>query len=179
MVLKKTISLIALFQMAVLFVSFYSCTFFVNFEVAFISSMLILLGSMYSYSKLIQKRLDSGMYDESEADEVDKIDDPYDLYSETIATPPPEDVKAMIKEEKARLKVNTMKNVKTASPALVSAFRLVPYLFLVLGFIVLKNKEILSLLPYLVGLGFGIVAGFFVGKVSFKAPLHNEVEVTS
>lgn len=164
--LKKTISLIALFQMGVILTSLYSYPFFINFEVAFISALLILLGSMYSYAKLVHKRLDSGMYDLNENDDIDKIDDPYDLYSADVQTPP-EDVKTMIKEEKARLKVNTMKNVKTASPALVSMFRLVPYIFLVLGFIGLKNNEFLLLLPYLTGLGFGIIAGFFIGKMSF------------
>jgi len=168
MVLKKTISLIALLQMSVLLLSFYSVDFFINFEVALISSVLIMFGSMYSYSKLVQKRLDSGMYDMSDSDDIDKLDDPYDLYSEAVEDEtPPEDVKSMIKEEKARLKVNTVKNFKTASPALISVFRLLPYLFLVMGFMALNNNEMLLLVPYLTGLGFGVVVGLFIGKLFF------------
>ena len=167
MVQKKTISLFVLLQMGILLLALYNRNFFINFEVAFVSAILILLGSMYSYSRLVQKRLDSGMYDISENDDIEKIDDPYDLYSEDVEETPPEDMKAMIKEEKARLKVHTMKNVKSASPALVSAFRLVPYVILVLGFIALKNKAILELWPYLIGLGFGIISGFFIGKSYF------------
>ena len=75
----------------------------------------------------------------------------------------------VVKEEKARLKANksTIKNTAKSAPALVSIFRVVPYLFLVLGFIGLKNNNLLSLLPFLVGLGFGIIMGYMLGRAFF------------
>jgi uncharacterized protein YebE (UPF0316 family) len=79
------------------------------------------------------------------------------------------DLKTVVKEEKERLKSqkNTLKNTAKSAPALISIFRVVPYLFLVLGFIGLKNNELLSLVPFLIGLGVGIVVGFFMGRSLF------------
>ncbi len=46
----------------------------------------------------------------------------------------------------------------------VSLFRLVPYLFLVLGFIALKNNELLDLTIYMPALLVGIVLGSITSK---------------
>ena len=46
----------------------------------------------------------------------------------------------------------------------VSLFRLVPYLFLVLGFIALKNNELLDIAIYLPSLLVGIVVGSIASK---------------
>ena len=46
----------------------------------------------------------------------------------------------------------------------VSAFRLVPYAFLIIGFIALKNNNILMLSYYLPSLLLGIVVGSLVSK---------------
>ena len=75
----------------------------------------------------------------------------------------------MIKEEKARLKANkaTVKNVTKSTPALLSVYRLVPYGVLVLGFIALKNNNMLLLWYFLPGLAAGIVAGFMSGKALY------------
>jgi hypothetical protein len=159
----------ALILVQVLIVSlwFYSFEFFINFEIAWLSAFLIMLGSMYSYHSLVKKRVET--YEANlERDVIDKIDDPYDLYSED--TPHDEndaepDIKEVIKEEKARLKANKVNGIKTGAPATLSFFRLLPYFFLVIGFAALKNNELLMILPYLLGLGVGIVSAFFVGKI--------------
>ena len=165
----KAIKILALFQGALLLLWLVSFELFINAEVAFFSAFFIMMGSMYSYSRLVNKRLAAG---EGGNDEMlEKIDDPYDLYDEgpIAEQPSPEDVdiKAVIKEEKKRLKANTGKNVKTTAPAMVSLFRLVPYIFLVLGFIGLKNNDLLALWPYLIALGVGVVAGLMTGKSLF------------
>ena len=46
----------------------------------------------------------------------------------------------------------------------VSAFRLVPYMFLVLGFIALNNNLLLEIWIYLPSLLVGIIAGSVVSK---------------
>lgn len=144
---------------------------FINAQVAFLSAFLILLGSMYSYRRLVQRSLenDTAVH---QGDLVDNIDDPYDLYSEDEPSDEADDgrsLKAVIKDEKARLKSNkaTVKNVSKATPALLSIYRLVPYGLLVLGFIALKNNGILLLWYFLPGLAAGIVAGFMSGKALF------------
>ncbi|HHH73128.1 MAG TPA: hypothetical protein ENL04_04835 [Sulfuricurvum sp.] len=139
-----------------------------NAQVAFVSAFLILLGSMYSYRRLVMQNLqnDTVMHQD---DLVDKIDDPYDLYSETEEREDDRPLKEVIKEEKARLKANkaTAKNVSKSTPALLSVYRLVPYAVLVLGFIALKNNGMLELGYFLPGLAAGIAAGYFSGKALF------------
>ncbi len=135
---------------------------YINFEIAFLSSLSIILGSMYSYSNLINKSVHSGETPLSE-DLIESIDDPYDLYSEEIAYDENMKLKEIIKQEKKRIKGNSIKNLKVGSGALVSWYRIVPYIFLIIGFIGLNNNQFLSLLPYLSGLGVGIVGGYFTG----------------
>jgi len=168
---QKTIKIAVLSELLVLGIWLYSYEFFINFQIAFISSALILLGSTYSYKRLVDRRVAS----EERPDDVDlveRIDDPFDLYSEEItmdnASADEEvDIKALVKEEKKRIKVQNVKNTAKSTPALLSLFRLVPYLFLVLGFIALKNNGLLSLIPYLIGLGVGILLGLHMGRALF------------
>lgn len=166
-VLIKAIKSLLLFQLALLGLWLLSFELFINAEVAFFSSLSVMLGSMYSYYRLVNTRLQNEGAPNEEL--LEKIDDPYDLYDEAPAPEPDAevDIKALIKEEKKRLRANTGKNVKSAAPAMVSLYRLIPYLLLVLGFIGLKNNGALALWPYLLGLGAGIIAGFFIGKGVF------------
>ncbi len=168
---KSTIKLFLISEAAIFAMWLYSYAFFINFQVAFLASVLILLGSTYSYKRLVERRVASEERPD-DTDLIDKIDDPFDLYSDTIVSenaPEDVDLKAVVKEEKKRLKEQkqTLKNTAKSAPALISIFRVVPYLFLVLGFIGLKNNELLSLIPFLVGLGAGIVVGLFMGRSLF------------
>jgi len=143
---------------------------FLNAQTAFVSAFVILLGSMYSYRKMVQRGLENGAAVHRE-DLVEKIDDPYDLYGEDeTAVPEARPLKEVISEEKARLKANraTVKNVSKSAPALLSVYRLVPYGVLVLGFIALKNNNMLALGYYLPGLAAGIAAGFLSGRALFS-----------
>lgn len=168
--LRSTISPFLIAHFALYGLLAVSKTAFVNAQVAFVSAFLILLGSMYSYRNLVRRNLENGIQTDL-ADTVDKIDDPYDLYDDE-AHPADADqrpLKEVIREEKARLKANkhTVKNVSKTAPALLSIYRLVPYGVLVLGFIALKNNEMLALWYYLPGLAVGVVSGFFSGKALF------------
>jgi len=169
---KKTIKLFLVAEALIFGLWLYSYAFFINFQVAFLASVLILLGSTYSYKRLVDRRVASEERPD-DTDLIEKIDDPFDLYSEEITTKALNeeelDLKTVVKEEKARLKgqKNTIKNTAKSTPALVSIFRVVPYLVLVLGFIGLKNNGLLALTPFLTGLGVGIIVGFFMGKGLF------------
>ncbi len=170
--MKRTIKLFIFSEIAIFSLWLYSYTFFLNFQIAFLSSVLILLGSTYSYKRLVDSRVASEDRPD-DTDLVDKLDDPFDLYSEEISSEPMDaedlDLKTVVQEEKKRLKENkqTLKNTAKSTPALVSIFRVVPYLFLVLGFIGLNNNGLLSLVPFLVGLGVGVVVGLFMGRALF------------
>ena len=169
--MKRTIKLFLVSEVAIFAMWLYSYAFFINFQIAFLASVFILLGSTYSYKRLVERRVDSEDRPD-DTDLIDKIDDPFDLYSEEISASVVEedvDLKAVVKEEKQRLKENkqTIKNTAKSAPALVSIFRVVPYIFLVLGFIGLNNNGLLSLVPFLIGLGFGVVVGLFMGRSLF------------
>jgi len=136
-----------------------------SFIVALLSSMLIVLGSLYAYRNMIQSRV--GDVDVSDTkDAIDMMDDPYDLYEEEREQEIT-DIKAMIKEEKARQKGNILKNTTQNASAMVSIYRLLPYGFLIIGFIALKNSDSLSILPYLIGLAAGMPLGYLLAKKLF------------
>jgi hypothetical protein len=136
-----------------------------SFIVATLSSMLIVIGSLYAYRNMIQSRVENSEIDDFK-DAIDEMDDPYDLYEEEREEEIT-DIKQMIKEEKARQKGNVLKNTTQNASAMVSIYRLLPYAFLILGFIGLKNSNTLSILPYLVGLAAGMPLGYWIAKKLF------------
>ncbi len=156
------IKIFLLLQVAILALLVFSFQTYINFEIAFLSAMTVMLGSMYSYSRLVNNRVGAGDTPLS-VDVIDTIEDPFDLYSENEPYDKNMELKDVIKEEKKRIKSQPIKNAAIGSGALVSAYRLVPYLFLVVGFIGLNNNQLLSLFPYLSGLGIGVIGGYFTG----------------
>jgi hypothetical protein len=139
-----------------------SVSVFASFEVAMLSTAMITLGSLYSYRNMIRSKV--GEIDvDGYKDTIDSMDDPYDLYEEERELEIT-DVKEMIKEEKKHQKQATMENTVKNISAMVSVYRLLPYAFFVIGFIVLQNNHMLQLLAYLVGLAYGIVMGYLLAR---------------
>jgi hypothetical protein len=145
---------------------------FINFDIALLSAFFIMLGSMYSYHSLVQKRVDEYDHEEQKDDIIEKMEDPYDLYSPEIdqnQNIDDIDIRAVIKEEKQRLKSKSaFRGVAKASPALFSIYRVIPYALLIFGFIGLKNNELLLIFPYLMGIGAGVIAAYLIGKTIFS-----------
>jgi hypothetical protein len=132
-----------------------------------------MLGSMFAYKRMVDKKVESDHFEEKR-DELDEIDDPHGLYDdEPLNEAPYEelDLKQIVKDEKKKIKILNFRSIKEGSSAGFSAFRLVPYVFLVLGFIALKNNELLSIAVYLPSLLFGIVVGYISGKNIFSLKL--------
>jgi hypothetical protein len=158
-----------LFQ-GLLFVSYlFSAEIFANVETAFLSALSIIVGASYAYKRMVVAKVESGEYVE-ERDLLDKIEDPHELYDgKEINEAPPEELslKEIVKEEKAKVKPLNVKNMKYGVKGGVSLFRLIPYLFLILGFIALKNNNILDLWYYLPSLFIGIIAGSLISKEVF------------
>ncbi|OHD87173.1 MAG: hypothetical protein A2Y52_05095 [Sulfuricurvum sp. RIFCSPLOWO2_02_43_6] len=146
-----------------------SVALYANFSVAMFTSMAIVMGSLYSYRNMIQNRIGDADVEDTK-DAIDMMDDPYDLYEEERESEIT-DIKQMIKEEKARQKSNIVQNTTKNATALVSIYRLIPYAFLVLGFIALENNHSLEILPYLVGLAAGIPIGYLLAKKLFISEL--------
>jgi hypothetical protein len=132
-------------------------TWLLNTQVAFASSLLITIGSYLGYKRNIEKRVENIDPDTllDTPDTIDKLDDPYDLYSECKINEEElskEDIKIILKEEKSKLKnqsniKNTMKSFGGAS----SLYRLVGYGSLVGGFFYLNNNQLLEPISYLAG----------------------------
>lgn len=163
---KKTISIILGVEILIFITFFYSQKIFLNIEIAFLSALLIILGSSYAYRKMIQNKVDSEQF-EDERDLLDKIDDPHELYDnkEPSDTPVEDlDLKQIVKEEKAKIKTLSMSSAKHGVRGSLSILRIVPYVMLALGFIALQNNGLLDLKYYLPSLLVGIVTGAIVSK---------------
>lgn len=165
-IVKKTIKIIGVVELLILSTTLISFNFFINLQVAFLSSFFIIAGSAYAYKKMINSGVALENIDEKK-DILDEIEDPYELYDETPINETPADeldLKAIVIEEKKKIKILNLKEIKKGSKAGISLYRLVPYLFLILGFIALKNNELLDISIYLPSLLIGIIAGYFVSK---------------
>ena len=152
------------FELVVIATYALSPVLFLNLQTAFLSSFLVIVASGYTHKKLVKSRVKEGIYEDSR-DPFEKIDDPYELFEEKDEQNIDEaDLKAIFKEEKKKIKPFGLKNLKTGARTSFSLFRLGAYLFLIFGFIALKNNGILNVSIYLPSLGVGIVAGYLFIK---------------
>jgi len=127
-----------------------------NTQIGFISATLIMVASVISYRRMVNTRVEHGIVtlDDSK-DVIDKLEDPYDLYSEEITESEEEqDLAEVVKEEKKKAKENrrslgqTLKDTKAA----LSLYRLGAYALLILGFMFLNRQDLLHIPSYLFAL---------------------------
>lgn len=157
-------------ELLILGILLFSFGAFINIEVAFLSSFLIIMGSSYTYAKMVDNTITSDSFEE-QRDLLDKIEDPYELYDENekqVALGDDVDFKAIVAEEKKKIKTFNSQGIKYGTKGGFSLFRLLPYLFLILGFIALKNNNLLDLWFYMPSLFLGIVVGYLVSKRVFN-----------
>lgn len=167
---KKVISIFFIVQIFILATYFYSLAVFANIEVAFLSAFLVIVGASFAYKKMVHSQLDNENF-EDKRDILDEIEDPHELYDDVAineANADELDLKTIVKEEKAKIKTFSMKSMKYGARGTVSLYRIAPYIFLILGFIALKNNELLDLRFYLPSLALGIVVGSIVSKKSLS-----------
>jgi hypothetical protein len=116
---------------------------------------------------MIENQVEAKNIEDGKRDLLDSIEDPYELYddSEINNSPADElDLKEIVKEEKSKIKTFSFDSAKYGARGSVSLFRLLPYLFLVLGFIALKNHEVLDIAIYLPSILVGIIIGSITSK---------------
>lgn len=163
--IKKTALFIVLLHVPIALLLVISEAVFASFEIAMLSGAMITMGSLYAYRNMIHAKV--GEVEVSDhKDSIDVLDDPYDLYDDErdleIA-----DVKAVIKDQKQLQKKAILENTVKNGSALISIYRVIPYVFFALGFIALQNNHMLHLLAYLIGLGYGIVIGYLISREWF------------
>lgn len=128
-----------------------------NTQIGFISATLVMIASMISYRRMVNARVEHNVItmDDSK-DVIDKLEDPYDLYSEEVTEEEAEqDLRQTVKEEKKKLKENrrTLFQVLKDTKAALSLYRLGAYAFLILGFLYLNRHGLLHIPSYIVALG--------------------------
>jgi len=146
-----------------------------NIQVAFFSSLFITIASFFSYKKNVQNRLEN--FDNStilnkDRDEIDKIDDSYDLYSEYKEVSKDElntqKIKEIINKEKGKLKRNFFKNTLFSMGGFLSIYRILGYICLVFGFFSLANNNIFVPLAFIIGLSIVPIGVLFSKLIKTK-----------
>lgn len=168
--IQKAILYIGIGELIVISSIFTSTAVYMNVQMAFLSSLFVILGSSYAYKRMVIQKVDADEV-EDQRDLLDEIEDPHGLYDELeINNAPAEDLdlKAIVKEERAKIKTVSVESVKHGVRGASSFFRLVPYVFLILGFISLENNELLDISIYLPSLLLGIIVGSVSAKELFK-----------
>lgn len=164
--MKKAINIVLLVEILIVLSNFISFDFFINLQIAFLSSFFVIIGASYAYKRMVLLDVELNNINEKR-DFLDELEDPHELYSEqTVNDTNAEelDLKEIVKEEKKKIKILNIKDIKKSSRANFSLFRLVPYIFLILGFIALKNNELLNISIYLPSLLLGIIVGYIISK---------------
>ncbi len=124
-------------------------------QIGFFTSTLVIAASMASYRRMIEKRLEYGAVPvEDERDKLDKIDDPYDLYSDEVIAEEKElsreEFVEVVNEEKEKQKANrrSISEVIKDTRAFLSFYRIGAYGLLILGFFYLNRNDYLHIPSY-------------------------------
>jgi len=117
-----------------------------NTQIAFISSLFIIIGSYQGYKQNIQKQInniDTALANNT-PDTINKLEDPFDLYDENSGD------EVIDKKPKYNIK-QTAKNTIKSFGAFSSLYRVVGYGVLLVGFFYLNNNHLLDPISYFVG----------------------------
>jgi len=162
----RNIKILLFIELSIIGIYFFDKIIFFNIQIAALSAFLVIVATNYTHKRIVRSRVESGMYQDN--DPLDKIDDPYELYEkdeEEIQEDVSQiDLKAVLQEEKRRMKMMRAKGFKEGIRGSFSLWRLGAYCFLIFGFIALKNNGILHIGAYLPALLIGIIAGYFASK---------------
>ena len=153
MINTKILKVLIAVDIAIIAISilFFDTQVLYNTQIGFITSSLVMAGSILSYRNMVNKRVEANIiiFDDSK-DVIDEIEDPYELYDE-----PNKDKKdeiQEIKEDEEEPKRTTYQSIKDASSAL-SMYRLTAYIILILGFMYLNRHGLLHIPSYIISLG--------------------------
>ena len=125
----------------------------INTQIAFFSSLIVTVGSFIGYQKNVQLRASEHINEDDTYDELDKMDDKYDLYSPQIEELKVnlEPTKEEIQEAMKPIKQNYFANFKSGFSGMASLYRLFGYVGLIVGFFYLNNNGILHVYSYVFG----------------------------
>lgn len=119
---------------------------FLNSQVAYLSSFMVVLASIYSYAQMVKAGVENEIITTSNEELLEKIEDPHALYDDD--TSHSEQVQNDEDEEKPISTIEAMKKNK----AYVSFYRIGAYAILVLGLFYLQSIKIFHMPSYMFGL---------------------------
>lgn len=119
---------------------------FFNTQIAYLSSLMVVLASMYSYAQMVKVGVENDIVTTSNDELLDKIEDPHDLYDENV-----NDSEQFQNDEDEEKPISTIEAMKK-NKAYVSLYRIGAYAILVLGFLYLQNIKIFHMPSYMFGL---------------------------
>lgn len=131
--------------MQIIFAALYlfgGAAWFLNAQVGFFSSFLIIIGSFFGYKKMVNYKV--SMYG-NEPDIIDKMEDPYGIWDDED-TPPKEN-----ENTKTILAKTAVKNTKTTVKGFFSPYRIASYALFLILFLILIKSGTLALVPFLSG----------------------------
>jgi len=155
---RKILTVLVTVDVLLILVSiiFFDMKVLYNTQIGYITAALVMVASILSYRRMVNARVKHNIVtmDDSK-DVIDKLEDPYDLYSEDAIEDEEIDFVQTVKEEKKKLKENrrtvyqTIKDTKAA----LSIYRLGAYAVLILGFLYLNRHDMLHIPSYIISLG--------------------------
>jgi hypothetical protein len=150
----KTLLIVNLMAIVLIFL-FFNSELLYAFEIGFLSSALVVGASLFSYRRMVENRVEEKIVtlDDSK-DVIDKLEDPYDLYSEEIQEGD-KTLQELVKDERKKLKSNrrSLFEMLKDTKAALSVYRLGAYVILVLGFLYLNRHGLLHIPTYIIALG--------------------------
>ena len=143
---------------------FISNSFFISSQISFFASLIILTASFFAYKNRINSRLENAREEIlAKIEEEDEEDD------EIL---PQNEVKEFsLKDEKARLKKQKFSFKDRSFVAAFMPYRLMAYAALFLGFLFLRNENLLNVSGFLVGLAPMPIGAFIFGIMQNKHSL--------
>ena len=136
-----------------------------NTQIGFVSASLVMLASMKSYKRMVDARVENNIITiDDTRDTIDKLEDPYDLYSEETVEDDSVDISDAVKDEKSRMKKNrrTLSETLRDTKAALSLNRIGAYVILILGFFYLNRHGYLVAPAYILALTVPMLVVVFV-----------------
>ena len=135
---------------------FISNQFFISSQISFFASLIVLTASFFAYKNRINSRLEN-----AREEILAKIEEEDEEDEEIL--PQNEAKEFSLKDEKARLKKQKFSFKDRSFAAAFMPYRLVAYAILFLGFIFLRNENLLNVSGFLLGLAPMPIGAFIFG----------------
>jgi len=154
---RKILSVLVIADILLLAVSmiFFDIKVLYSTQIGFITATMVMIASIISYRRMVNARVQEKIITMDDSrDTLDKVEDPYDLYSENVEDED-KDLAQTVKDEKKKLKENRRSVYQTIrdTKAALSVYRLSSYALLIIGFMYLNRHQLLHIPAYIIALG--------------------------